>query len=106
MTLADNAGVFRKLVLHVSVGIVNESGASLSYAGSASKSETTVSIPLDNFGSVSVTKEHSILTWIDHRIIFGRHGQLCGEWSAKSFASVEIESGEGGELLGCWSSVY
>jgi RHS repeat-associated protein len=55
MTLADNA-TFQATDYNTDGWIVNESGGSLSYTGSASSGSTNVDIPLDNFGAVTVNK--------------------------------------------------
>jgi len=55
MTLADSA-VIENACCTADGWIINSSGASLSYTGSALSSSTLVSVPFDNFGSVAVQK--------------------------------------------------
>ena len=56
MTLADSADISNNPGYPTSGWIVDESGGSLSYTGSASSSSTTLDVPFDNFGSVTVTR--------------------------------------------------
>jgi RHS repeat-associated protein len=55
MTLADSA-TFQACCGATPGWIVNESGATLTYTGSASSSSTVVNIPFDNFGTVTVIR--------------------------------------------------
>ncbi len=57
LTLADDAQIGNRCCSDYANGfLVNDAGATLSYAGSATSSSLTIEVPFDNYGAITVTR--------------------------------------------------
>jgi RHS repeat-associated protein len=89
LKLADN-GQLGSLCCGADGFVINESGATLSYTGSSSSSQTTINTPFDNYGAVSVTEGTLNIASSSS----SESGGDAGSYTTAAAGRLEFSSGE------------